>query len=761
MQKRYAAAVILLACLPLHLLGQEPVERIEVRGNERIPRETILFYYGLHPGNFYDPKAVERGVEALWNTGFFADIRVAVEAGEMGRIVILSVEEYPIVETVSFDTEKEIKDRKIKERLRAEGIEIPRYSVFSPKKIDEVKKTIEALLEDSGFNQGSVMVRTADVGKFGVQVTFHVRGGPRYRIGKIEFTGNPKLGRRVLLSAFRFNREHNLFSWIKGNDIFRSAKLDEDLENLKNKYAELGYAEAEIGEPRIEESSERAFLGGERRMKKIIIPVDAGERYETGDILIEGNENIPSRQLRRLLLLQKGGIYNREKKSRSIEKIRELYQNKGYLFVQIFSHELLDKRERRVDVTLEIREGEVAFLRRLHITGNTFTKDVVLRREVSISEQEKLRMDRFTKSIKKMLRLGMMGLEEQPELNSDPKNPSQVDIDLKVVEKIRNEWQLTGGYTGYQGAYFGGNLSVVDFLGAGEKMDLRLEYGERSKSYEIGFSEPYLFGRPASLRLDFFNRDIVYPDLFSRIGEGIRLGLDAHMEDYWWAGASYVFERVDAATFGTDESESLADQNISRISFVLFRDTVDNPFFPSGGMRCLFSWGFAGSELGSDIQYIKPEFEGAVFVPLLGNNIFGLHTEFRFIKPIRNSVIPPWERFYLGGERSLRGYEVYSIGPRNPDGRNVGGEKSLVFNVEYIMPLLGPLRAVLFFDAGNVFSRNAKIDLTDVYCSSGLEMRWRIPRILIPVRLIFAYNNRLIDREDSHFAFRIAFGASF
>ncbi|MFC2169951.1 outer membrane protein assembly factor, partial [Acidobacteriota bacterium] len=388
-------------------------------------------------------------------------------------------------------------------------------------------------------------------------------------------------------------------------------------------------------------------------------------------------------------------------------------------------------------------------------------KDKVLRREMLIKEQEKFRLDLFSKSLQKLTHLGMVNIVEFPEIRSNPEDLTQIDVYLRVVEFYKDEWQLTGGYSGYQGVFIGGSFSTVNFLGASEKLDLMFEYGERSKNYVIGFSEPYLFDKHVSFSFRLFNRDVVYPNLFNRNGKGIRLGFDANVEDYWRAGVGYDFEQVDVASYGIEESERVTDQNISSISAFLFRDTVDNPFFPSEGMRCLFSCGFAGSELGSDIQYAKPAFEGAIFFPSFGNHVFGLHLEYQLIKPIRHSAIPPWERFYLGGERSIRGYDVYSIGPRDPEGRNMGGEKSLVFNLEYIMPVFGPVYTIFFFDAGNAFSDSEKIDLTELCWSSGLEMRLWIPSIQIPVRLIFAYNNRLIGQEDSHFKFRITLGTSF
>jgi outer membrane protein insertion porin family len=761
MLKRCGILLFCLAGLTLCLPGQETIQRISVQGNRRVPRETILFYFGLYPGSSYNIEAISRGVEALWNSGFFADIRIAEQKGETGPAVILTVEEYPIVKKIEFDTEKKIRQKEIEDRVRAKNIDMLPYSVYNPQKIDRIKEQIEALLEDKGFNQGKVVDEVVDEGNSLVRVVFHIQEGPRYKIGKIEFEGNPKLERSVLLSAFRFNREHSLLSWIQRRDNFRKAKLDEDLENLKNKYRELGYVEAEIGKPRVGEFSKRTFFGGVERLKKIIIPVDAGERYTTGEIHVKGNEAVPSSQLMGLILLREGQVFDGEKKNLSIEKIRQFYQNNGYLYVQVFTYEFLDSEERRVDLDFEISEGVTVYLRRLRISGNTFTRDVVLRREISLSEQDKLQVDLLTRGVRKLVRLGMMGIEKPPEMRPDPKDPSRMDVDLRIVEKYRNEWQFTGGYTGYHGPYVGAYLSSIDFFGVGEKLDLVLEYGRRSKNYSAGFSRPYLWGRPLSFNFRLFDRYVLYPDLFDRTGKGIQLGFDTLIDDYWWSGISYDFERVDAVTYGTEENEKVTGQDIGRFSVFLFRDSVDNPLFPTEGIRGLFSFELASSELGGDIQYIKPSIEGSVFFHTFGKHFFGLHLEYRFIQGIRHSVTPPWERFYLGGERSIRGYQVYSIGPRSPEGRNEGGEKSLVFNLEYSVPLMGPLYAIYFFDAGNAYRRSAKIDLTRLYWSSGLELRFRVPSIFIPVRLIFAYNNRLIEAEDSHFAFRIAFGRSF
>jgi outer membrane protein insertion porin family len=170
---------------------------------------------------------------------------------------------------------------------------------------------------------------------------------------------------------------------------------------------------------------------------------------------------------------------------------------------------------------------------------------------------------------------------------------------------------------------------------------------------------------------------------------------------------------------------------------------------------------FAGGILGGDIQLIKPRFELTYYQPTIGQQRFGIHVEYSYITSVTGADIPYWERFYLGGERSIRGYEIYTIGPRNEDGQNVGGVKSLVMNAEYIIPVGGPIYTIFFFDIGNALLRHQKFSFNEMYYSAGLEMRIFVPALRVPFRLIFSYNNKKIYLDDSNFAFRFAIGTTF
>ena len=201
--------------------------------------------------------------------------------------------------------------------------------------------------------------------------------------------------------------------------------------------------------------------------------------------------------------------------------------------------------------------------------------------------------------------------------------------------------------------------------------------------------------------------------------------------------------------------------NMSSVTPTLYRSTIDSPLTPSRGSLFLASVKFAGGILGGDIQFIKPRFEFTHYQRTFGEQRIGIHFEYSYLASIGDSSLPYWERFYLGGERSIRGYEIYTIGPRNEEGRNLGGDKSLVINAEYIIPVGGPIYSIFFFDIGNALASNQKLSLGEMYYSAGLEMRIFVPALRVPFRLIFAYNNKKIYQNDSNFAFRFAIGTTF
>jgi len=767
--KKILLAVV-LSFVPLLLLGQEKIEKIEIIGNERVTRETVLFYLSSREGDFYSEELLRRDFQVLWSRGFFSNIRMEKEEGTRGKIVRIIVEENPIIRSITYKTGRKLKEDDIVGKLKEEDEYILPYSYYSPYKIQKIKKTIEDLLIEEGLPSGKVKVEVNNIGKNEREVVFDINEGPRIKVGEVEFEGKPKLLRSVLKEAMKENRKHGFISWIMGKDVYKQNKLSEDIASIKSKYQEYGYMEATVGEPRIEEITKRSIFLKKQQMKKIIIPVDAGYLYRVGEVKIEGNKIIATKYLRSLVKFKEGDIYSTKVREKAREEMQEVYSDIGYLYAQIYPVESLDPKRKRITVTFNILEGEVVFLNRLEFRGNTYTKDKVLRREMLIREGDRFSLAYFKDSLLRLNQLGLVEMEGEPDVKPVPEKQNLMNVTVNVRELQRNNIQFTAGYSGYEGTFIAFSYSTVNFLGAGEKLELMAQYGKRIKNYMFGFSEPYFLDLPMSLGFNIYNRYMIYPRLFIQKSRGIDFNIGARVIGYLRTRLTYSFQKIEVEPDKTNGDSidpyygsmvAYGKYNISSIIPSIYRSTVDSPLTPTRGTLYLVSCKFAGGILGGDIDIIKPRFEWKFFQPLIKNHVLGFHIEYQFIEPYRDSQIPIWERFYLGGERSIRGYDIYTIGPRNELGRNTGGEKSFVFNAEYIIALGGPLYAILFYDIGDALAREQKFNLKNMYTSTGLEIRIFVPALRIPFRLIFAYNNRKIHATDSSFAFRFAIGTTF
>lgn len=769
------ALTMMLLCIPLVLFGQDVVERIIIDGNERVTDETIIYYLSSREGDYFNRELLKRDFRVLWATGFFSNIVIEEDEGTRGKIVKITVEENPVIKDIIYKTGKKLKEDDIVNKLKERDDYVLPYSYYSPHKIQRIEATIRELLTEKGLTAGTVKVEENKKGKNELEIVFDINEGPKVKVGEIVFEGRTKLRETTLFTAFKENKKHNIISWVTGKDNFKQNMLPEDLVNLRKKYQEYGYMEAVIGEPRIEDFTKRNVFLKKRDMKRIIIPVSPGYRYSTGEIKIEGNKVLSTEVLRSFIDLKEGQVYTTKAREDAVEEMREMYMNGGYLFAQPMPVESLDPKRKLVNLTFDIYEGEVAYLRRLEFTGNTYTKDKVVRREMLLREGDRFRFALFKDSLLRMKQLGLVEMEGEPDVLPDPQDPTQIDVNMKLRELQRNNIQFSAGYSGYEGTFVALSYSTVNFLGAGEQFDITLQHGKRIKNYVFGFSEPYIFDLPVTIGFNIHNQDIRMPYLYDRKGKGIDFTFGARIKGYLRTNISYGFEDVEISLPTAEGEEGteidpiysmmfgLGNYKVSSFTPMIYRSTIDSPLTPSRGTLYLAACKFAGGILGGEIHLIKPRFEWSYYQPIIGSTRLGFHLEYSYIKPTRDAAVPFWERFYLGGERSIRGYDIYTIGPRSQQGTNIGGSKSLVFNAEYIIPLSpgGPLFAILFFDAGNAYDLEEKVNIKNMFYSTGLEARIFIPALRVPFRLIFAYNNRLIYSSDKHFAFRFAIGTTF
>ncbi|MDI6845746.1 MAG: outer membrane protein assembly factor BamA [Candidatus Saccharicenans sp.] len=774
-KQRRLAPVLFSVCFILSLVGtlaaQEIIERIEVYGNDRISRETIIYYLSSREGDYYNEALLKRDFKVLWSTGFFANLRIEEENGVRGKIVKIYVEENPVIKSVVFRTGKKVKESDIVSKLKEKDEYIAPHSYYNPYRVQKARRIIKELLEDKGLQAERIEAQLVSRPNNEVDLVFRIEEGSRLRVGEVVFVGRTKIPDSFLIEAMKENRQHSLFNMIANKDVFKKSKIEENLAQIKKKLQEYGYMEATVGEPRFEEITRRNALFSKQKMMRIIIPVEPGHVYRTGEIKIEGNKFFTSRYLQSLVKLQPGEIYSSKKREKTVESMGESYRNFAFLYAQIIPVENLDPKNKVVNVTFNVNEGEVAYLRRLEFKGNTFTKDRVLRREFLLREGDRFSLAVFKDSILRLKQLGLVDVEKEPDIKPDPENPSQIDVNLTVRELQRNNIQFTAGYSGYEGTFVAFTYSTVNFLGGGETLDLTLQHGKRVKNYSFGMSQPYVFDKPMTLGFNVFDRKDNIPYLYNQQAKGIRLMYGTRVYGYLRFNLNYTFQRqiLEVPTY-EDEQGNVYFYNpyfypgkyfVSAVEPILYSSTIDSPLTPSRGTMYRVSFRYAGTFLGGDVHLYRPAFEFARYQPLFSNHVLGFHVEYQFINPLRNQEVPYWERFFLGGEQSIRGYEYFTVGPRDERNFLIGGVKSLVINAEYIIPLGGPLYGIFFYDVGNALLKGDKFSPKNMYSSAGLEFRVFVPALRVPFRLIFAYNNRKIYADDSNFAFRFAVGTTF
>lgn len=761
---------LLVLLLAVQFLGAEVIEEIQIEGNKKVSRETVQFYIKSRVNGIYDEEKLKEDFKILWETGFFENIRIESDNGGNGKIVRFILTENPLISTVKYKTSKKVKESDLVQKLQDSNITIQAFSYYSPSKIRRAKKIITDMLLEKGFNQASVTIEEK-VENGQVALTIQVDAGPKTRIYKVVFPGlNTKLLSPGFLSrGMKNNQNHSLLSAVLGKDVYNREKIGEDLDEVRLRLQQKGYLEAKVGSPEQSWMTEKTAFGKVQKMLVLSIPVEMGPRYLIGNVSVEGNKVIRGDFLKQMIALKKGDVYNIKKRNKSIEDIQKFYGSLGYFYAQVTPRENLDPVKQIADLIVNVQENEVVYLGKLEFTGNTFTKDHVIRREWFLREGRRLNINSLEDSIKRMKQLGLVTVEKMPEIKPDPQDPQKINITADVREVNRQMINFNVGYSGYEGWFLALGYSTQNFLGMGETFSLNLQQGTIARTYQFAFTEPYLFNSQANFGIDISKTYYRYPNLYTRQGEGFNISSATRFWRFWGASLVYSWENiaisdVNESYMGNSYYSSYYAEGkrvISAIAPTIYYSTVDSPIFPQSGSKFLASYRYTGGFLGGDIYTNKLKLEFVKFLPIWRNHVLGMHSVFEIIEPFGGKQLPFYEKFFLGGERSIRGFEIYTLGPRDANGSVLGGNKSLFLNLEYAIPLTQQFSFVFFYDVGNTYNSGSSIKLSDVYQSTGLELKVFVPMLNVPFRLIFAYNHRLLQPEDQHFVFRFAVGPSF
>jgi outer membrane protein insertion porin family len=750
----------------------------------------------------------------LWATNFLDDLSIETQDypfsnGVIGKVVLYNMEERQrIKNTVYNDGTKEIEQTKVEERLRELGITIRLDSFVDQATEKRVANVIREMMVEKGFQEAKVepIYEALPGGPKTVALKFKVTEGPKVKISNVDIVGNKVFSDGKVRGKMKTNKGGGF--WIfPGSSVYQGDKFEEDAEMITSFYRENGYLNADVGQPNLKPLKDSK--DGKTRFMTLEVPVSEGTRFKVNKIEFAGNDKVPGDVMRPLFKMKIGDYYNEKHVRQGFEKIKEIYGTGGHF--EMTPYPEFKPEGDKVDITIRINEGKQYFVNRITFQGNTTTRDNVIRRELRLYENSVFNTEALKYSVKRLNQLGYFKpLEDQKNIQIDKTEgaDNKVDVSLKLEEQNRNQLSFGAGVSQYDGVFGQLSFSTANFMGRGENLTLSMQTGARVSDYQISFTEPFLFDRPITGSVDLHRRDIEYLYQFTQgsTGGNVTLG--------WPVGAfsrmflNYGYDRVyvrdlneaffdqGACLFAiegcktidfdtlTDEQRRIIEfspylkdalligeggrRTISKIMPSFSHNTIDNPVTPVQGKRYTATLGIAG--IGGNTRYINPTLEAVWFIQHTSRTSVGLRAQGEYIKPWgRTSPLPIFERLVLGGGYTIRGYDLRSVGPQDPgSGIVIGGNKSILFNAEYLISVGGPVRLILFYDAGQVKDVGFRFQPQDFITSTGAEIRFFMPVLNVPFRLIFAANpqrdgvlNYSTGQPEKAFRFRFDVGSTF
>jgi outer membrane protein insertion porin family len=762
------------------------VERVDILRNQYLQTETLAYYISTKPGDRYDEIRLREDFRRLWDTGFLDDLLVDVRDGANGKIVSFVVRERKRIQIVDYRGSKALTTTTIEDELKKKDAIVRMDTFYDPGKARKVEAVILGMLKDKGLSFASVKHETKNVGGAGLQLSFIIDDGPKTKVKSITFEGNHVFGDGKLRGKMKKIKQAGFWnlSWLKGNAKFTDEKWSEDQEALRDFYLDNGYVTATVGEPTLTYTDGKSGTFKKKPVKwlHVSIPVTEGDQYRVGEISFEGLTVFKEEGLRPIFKLKTGDVYRDSRLKKGYEKVRDIYGSQGYFQMTGFTKRKPDPERKIVDLTLTMEEDKRYYVGKISFTGNDSTRDKVIRREVYMNEGDVFNTEALKMSIRRINQLGYFKpMEAPPEFALSEGSDDKLDLTFKVEEQNRNQFTFGGGVSGLEGTFINGSFSTANFLGLGETFQVSVQSGKRTKNYQIAITEPYFLDRPITAGIDLFKRKITYQSFGSFIGY-TQEGTGASFTTGFPVGRfsrmflNYAFEVVNVEGLGTNTGSTggtgtpvfdpflfggQTNRKESRITPSYSLNTTDNPFQPRSGKKYTATFQFVGGPLGGTVDFVRPTLEGVWYIPHTKRTALGVRAEFGYIRPFGDTrTLPYYQRYTLGGETQIRGVNIRTVGPTDSSNRSLGGNKYMLYNAEYYFDILGPLRFLLFFDAGQAYLEDEKMDFKELRTSTGAELRFMMPVINVPFRLIYAWNPQR-DPFQQKSTFKFAVGTTF
>ncbi|MBI4655058.1 MAG: outer membrane protein assembly factor BamA [Nitrospirae bacterium] len=702
------------------------VTSIEIKGNKKIEEETILEKIRSNVKEPFVYEILQKDIKALYGTGYFDDVRVDVELFEGGIKLIFILKEKPTITSVDFQGNKKIDTDELKEKLM-----LTPGAIANPSLITDNAEKLISFYHSEGYWHVNVIPVLREVSESAAAITFQIEEGPKVVIKEIAVEGNKAIATKEIKKAIK-TKERWLFSFITGSGIYKREEMKADIERIRELYHSRGYIYVVVSEPEVTLSPDKTKL-------YIKTSISEGEQYRVGEVKITGNTIFSSSELYKQIETTKGKVFSRAELGNSIDKIIDLYMERGYARADINPIIDTDTEKKLANITLSITEGDMFRIGRIEITGNTKTRDKVIRREMRLDEGDIFNKKLLKRSYQRIANLNYFeSVDLTPEPHIDEK---LIDVNVRVKEKLTGMLSIGGGYSSVDKFMVMGEIQQANLFGKGLYLKFRADFSSRRKNYTLTLRDPWFMDKPISASFSIYNEVFQYPD-YDKDSSGASIGFGKEITEYVGANVIYNFEQVEisnvSATASSLIKEQVGKKTTSSISPSIWKDTRDNYLDPTTGSRHAIYTTFAG--LGGDNYFVKGVVDSSWYLPAIWNTTFGLRGRFGYATGFAGKEIPLYERFYVGGINTVRGLGFGEGGPRNAEDEKIGGNKELIFNAEYIFPIEKDikLKGVLFLDAGRAFDNTENLSIAELRRTAGFGFRWMSP--IGPIRLEWGFN---------------------
>lgn len=758
-----------------HAMEPFVVKDIRVEGIQRTEAGTVFNYLSVKVGETMDEDKAAQAIKALYATGFFKDVRLEAE----GDVLVVTVQERPSIAQIDFSGNKSFPTDKMKLGLKQIGL--AEGMIFDRSMLDRAEQEIKRQYLTLGKYSASVKAIVTPMERNRVAIRFDIEEGAVAKIRGINIVGNQAFTEDELLKEFNLTTP-DWMSWWTKNDQYSKQKLTADLEALRSFYMNQGYLEFTI-------DSTQVSITPDKRDIFITVNISEGEKYTVTDIKLAGDMLVPEDELRKLVTLESGEIFNRQKLTESSKAIGDRLGNDGYAFANVNTVPEVDKDKHTVAFTFLVDPGRRVYVRRINLTGNLRTRDQVLRREMRQLESAWYAADKIERSKVRLERTNYFS-DVNVETPAVPNTQDQVDLNINVTEKSTGSVMFGAGLSSSEGAVFNVTVNQANFLGTGNRVNTSINTGKVNTTYAMSFTDPYFTPDGISRGFDIYRKDVDTKSLnvgdykTSSYGAGVRFGIPLSEGDMFTTGLTYDYTKIELNSSSPQRyatycgvaypltSSKSCENNTLRLDLGWIHDTRNNMLYTTSGVMQKLS-----AEVGLpglDQEYYKISYQHTWYYPVTKSVTLMLNGLGGYGDSYNSKPFPFFKNYYVGGVSTVRGYDTSSMGPRSIDPSNgnnyaVGGDRELVGNAELFFPVPfmrdnKQFRLSTFMDAGSVWGESGNAPDTCSGASdcmrytAGAGVSWNSP--FGPIKLMLAKPLNKKDGDNTQF-FQFQMGSQF